>query len=164
MFNSADAVEVITRIDSLDTTKETGPNSSLGIVLKGLKANMCHPLKTIINLSFATGVYPASLKIAKVIPVFKKGDKLVSNYRPICQLSNISKIFEKLVYSRLNSFLELHKCIYDLQFGFRAKHFIQHTLARLTEMVKLALDQGNFVCGIFFTLQKPLTRLITPFC
>ena len=59
-------------------------------------------------MSFATGTYPDQLKIAKVIPIFKKGDKLlVSNYRPISLLSNINKIFEKLVYSRLYSFLEL---------------------------------------------------------
>ena len=119
IFDSADAVEVITIINSLDTTKGTGPNSIPGNVLQALKANLCHPLKTIINMSFATGIYPDALKIAKVIPVFKKGDKLlVSNYRPISLLSNINKIFEKLVYSRLYSFLELHKCIYDLQFGF----------------------------------------------
>ena len=155
IFDSADAVEVITIINSLDTTKGTGPNSIPGNVLQALKANLCHPLKTIINMSFATGIYPDALKIAKVIPVFKKGDKLlVSNYRPISLLSNINKIFEKLVYSRLYSFLELHKCIYDLQFGFRAKHSTQHALASLTEMVKQALDQGNFACGIFVDFAK----------
>ena len=55
----------------------------------------------ILNLFFATGMYPIKLKIAKVIPVFKnKGDPLhFSNYRPISLLSNINKFFEKLVYS-----------------------------------------------------------------
>ena len=119
IFESADAVEVITIINSLDINKGTGPYSIPGNILKALKANLCHPLKTIINMSFATGTYPDQLKVAKVIPIFKKGDKLlVSNYRPISLLSNINKIFEKLVYSRLYSFLELHNCIYELQFGF----------------------------------------------
>ena len=54
-------------------------------------------------MSFVTGVYPDQLKTAKVVPVFKKGDKLlVSNYRPISLLSNLNKIYEKIVYKRLN--------------------------------------------------------------
>ena len=96
------------------------------------------------------------MKIAKVIPIFKnKGDQLlVCNYRPISLLSNINKIFEKLVYSRLYSFSNLHYCIYDLQFGFREKHSTNHALFSLTEMIRGALDDGNFACGIFIDLQK----------
>ena len=113
-------------------------------------------MKEIINMSFATGVYPDKLKIAKVIPIFKnKGDQLiVSNYRPISLLSNINKIFEKLVYSRMYSFLNLHNCIFELQFGFRAKHSTNHALFSLTEMIREALDNSNFACGIFIDLQK----------
>ena len=113
-------------------------------------------MKEIINMSFATGVYPDKLKIAKVIPIFKnKGEQLlVSNYRPISLLSNINKIFEKLVYSRLYSFLNLHNCIFELQFGFRAKHSTNHALFSLTEMIREALDNSNFACGIFIDLQK----------
>ena len=114
------------------------------------------PYKELINLSFATGVYPDNLKIAKVIPVFKnKGDRLtLSNYRPISLLSNINKNFEKLVHSRLYTFLDLHNCIYELQFGFRTKHSTNHALLSLTEMIRDALDNGKFACGIFIDLQK----------
>ena len=155
IFESADALEVINIINSLDSSKGSGPYSIPSNILKSLKANLCHPLTSIINMSFATGVYPDLLKIAKVMPIFKKGDKLsVSNYRPISLLSNINKIFEKLVYSRLYLFLELHNCIYELQFGFRAKHSTQHALASLTELVRLALDEGSFACGIFVDFQK----------
>ncbi len=113
-------------------------------------------MKEIINISLSTGIYPDKLKIAKVIPIFKnKGDQLlVSNYRPISLLSNINKIFEKLVYSRVYSFLNLHNCIYELQFGFRAKHSTNHALLSLTEMIRFALDNSNFACGIFIDLQK----------
>ncbi len=110
---------------------------------------------------FATGVYPDQLKVAKVIPIFKEGDKLlVSNYRPISLLSNINKIFEKLVYSRLYSFLELHNCIYELQFGFRARHSTQHALASLTELVRLARDEGSFTCGIFLDFVKAFDAVL----
>ncbi|MEO2220739.1 MAG: reverse transcriptase family protein, partial [Nitrosopumilus sp.] len=156
LFESADSNEIILIIDSLDNNKATGPNSIPTDILKIIKSNIYYPLKEIINLSFATGIYPLKLKIAKVIPIFKnKGDPLnFSNYRPISLLSNINKIFEKLIYSRLYSFLNLHNFIYDLQFGFRAKHSTNHALISLTENIREALDDGKFACGIFIDLQK----------
>ena len=66
----------------------------------------------------------------------------------------MNKIFKKLAYSRLYSFLNIYNCIYELQFGFRAKHSTNHALFSLTETVREALDSGNFACGIFIDLQK----------
>ena len=156
LLRSVDVGEIILIIDSLENSKATGPNSIPTEILKLIKPNICYPLKKIINVSFATGVYPDQLKIAKVIPIFKnKGDLLIaSNYRPISLLSNINKIFEKLVYSRLYSFLTLHNCIYELQFGFRSKHSTNHALLSITEKVREALDDSNYACGIFIDLQK----------
>ena len=151
-----DSNEIILIIASFENSKASGPLSIPTEILKLIKHNICYPLREIINISFATGVYPDLLKIAQVIPIFKnKGDKmLVSNYRPISLLSNINKIFEKLVYSRLYSFLTLHNCIYELQFGFRSKHSTNHALLSLTEMIREALDNSSFACGIFIDLQK----------
>ena len=50
--------------------------------------------------------------------------------------------------------MNLHNCIYELQFGFRSKHSTNHSLLSLTEMIREALDSGNFACGIFVDLQK----------
>ena len=156
LFKSADPSEIIFIIDSIETSKATGPYSIPTEILKLVKNNICLPLKEIINMSFATGVYPELLKTAKVIPIFKnKGDQLMmANYRPISLLSNINKNFEKLVYSRVNSFLNLHNCIYEFQYGFRANHSTNHALVSLTEMIREALDNSYFACGIFIDLQK----------
>ena len=89
-----------------------------------------------------TGIFPSVLKIAKVVPVFKKDSKLdYSNYRPISLLSNIEKILEKLMYKRLYTFLD-NKNIYDLQFGFR-QYSTSHALINITEDIRKALDDGN---------------------
>ena len=70
-----------------------------------------------------------------------KGDPLlVSNYRPIPLLSNVNKIFERIVHKRLYSFLNKCNCIYDLQFGFRAQHSTKHALLSLAEKIQEALD------------------------
>ena len=52
----------------------------------------------VFNRCFTTSTFPKSLKIARVTPVFKSGDrKLIDNYRPISNLSFFNKIFEKLI-------------------------------------------------------------------
>ena len=159
LFRSVDETEISIIIDSLQNSKATGPHSIPTEILKIIKLNICYPLKEIINLSFATGIYPDQLKIAKVIPIFKNIGEvlLVSNYRPISLLSNINKIFEKLVYARLYSFLNLHNCIYELQFGFRAKHSTNHALISLTEMINDALDRSNF--AFLSTFKRHLIQL-----
>ena len=156
VMHSADSEEILRIILSLNNSKASGPNSIPTEILKLLGPNFCFPLREIINISFATGVYPERLKLAEIVAVFKqKGDpRHVNNYRPISLLSNINKIFEKLVYSRLYSFLELHECIYELQFGFRSKHSTNHALTSLTETIRDALDNSNFACGIFVDFQK----------
>ena len=112
MLNLTDTVEIMSIIDSLGS-ESSGPYSIPTEILKLLKPNLCHPLTAIFNMSFVTGVYPDQLKTAKVIPVFKKGDKLlVSNYRPISLLSNLNKIYEKIVYKRLYSFSNIQKKAY----------------------------------------------------
>ena len=156
VMESADTKEIIVIIELLNNNKATGPYSIPTNILKLIKSNICYPLKEIINISFATGIYPNKLKIAKVNPIYKgKGDICeFSSYRPISLLSNINKIFEKLVYSRVYSYLNLHKCIYELQFGFRSNHSTNHALTSLTENIREALDKGHFACGIFIDLQK----------
>ena len=105
--------------------------------------------------SFSTGVFPSILKIAKVVPIHKKQSKLVySNYRPISLLSNLEKILEKLMYSRIFKFLNDSNSIYPLQFGFRQKYSTTHALISLTEDIRKNLDEGNIGCGIFVDLQK----------
>ena len=104
---------------------------------------------------FNLGVFPDKMKLAKVIPMFKKGCPLIaSNYRPISLPSVFSKITEKVMYERLYKFLEKRETLYNLQFGFRASHSINHALVSLTEAIKNSLDNRKFGCGIFIDLQK----------
>ena len=58
------------------------------------------------------------------------------------------------MFSRVYQFLEKYKCIYELQFGFRAKHSTNHALINITETIRSALDSNKTVCGIFVDLQK----------
>jgi hypothetical protein len=95
------------------------------------------------------------LKIAKVTPVHKKDSKIDHhNYRPISLLSVFSKIFEKLIYKRIYSYLDSKKLLYSKQFGFRGNHSTNHAIISLTEHIRKLLDNGEYVCGIFVDLEK----------
>ena len=81
---------------------------------------LCHPLTTLINNCFVDGEFPDGLKVAEVVPIFKSGDpNLASNFRPISLLSMYSKLVEKCMYTRLNSFISKHDILSPLQYGFQ---------------------------------------------
>ena len=147
--------EVERVILELITSKSCGPNSIPTKMLKDMVVSLSQPIKNICNKSFQSGIFPDKLKISKVIPIHKKDSKTVmSNYRPISLLSNISKIMEKLMFSRLYKYLEAHDLIYELQFGFRAKHSTNHALMAITQQIKLAIQNNEIAIGIFVDLQK----------
>ena len=109
----------------------------------------------IFNKAITSGQYPDALKIAKVIPLFKKGDNtLITNYRPISLLSLLNKIFEKLLYHRLYKFLHKHNVLYKYQFGFRKGYSTTMALIEILNNIKIAIDNNKFVCGIFLDLTK----------
>ena len=113
------------------------------------------PLKLAINQSFAEGKFPDLLKITKVCPVFKKGEKnLRENYRPISLLANLSKIFEHAMHTRLYAFLEDFDAFYDLQYGFRNKNSTDHAFWSIVKEIREYLDSWKFSCGVFVDLEK----------
>ena len=148
-------LEIEDLIANLNSSKSIGPNSVPTNILKILKHHISHPLTEIVNQSFLKGTFPSKLMIAKVVPVFKKGDpEIRSNYRPISLLPIFSKMFKKLVYKRLFSFVTCNKIIYPLQFGFQENHSIDHALISMTETIRRSLDNKIYGCGVFIDLQK----------
>ena len=147
--------EIESIIKSFDTSKSAGPNSIPNNIIKQISTSISIPINNICNHSFSIGIHPDILKITRVIPVHKKDSKLeIVNYRPISLLSNINKIIEKLMFNRLYSFLELHNCIYDLQFGFREKHSTNHALMSMIQQIRDTMDDGNTAIGVFVDFQK----------
>ena len=86
-----------------------------------LIANEVSPrLSLIINQSLSTGIFPDSLKTAKVIPIHRKDEKtIMSNYRPISILSVLSKIIESVMHLQLMHYFSENKLFSTQQYGFR---------------------------------------------
>ena len=132
-----------------------GPNNIPTTILKEFKSKLSQPLSDMINVSFNKGIFPNFLKIANVIPIHKKGEKLdPNNYRPISLLYNISRLYEKAMHIQLTNFLRKNKVLFSYQLGFQNNYSTNHALISRTEMIRNALDNGNFACGVFIYLQK----------
>lgn len=94
-------LEISNICKTLKNSKQNFDHISIPVFKNNLSLHV-NILCEIINLSFSSGVFPNSLKIARTIPIFKKGNREeISNYRPISILPFLSKIFEKCVHSRI---------------------------------------------------------------
>ena len=112
-----------------------------------------HRLTIIFNNCIKNSKFPDILKYADITPVFKKGDTTdKSNYRPISTLSNFSKIFEKLIYSQVNSYMEPKLSKYLA--GFCGNHNTQHVLLRMIELWWALQNKDQKVGAIIMDLSK----------
>ena len=117
------------------------------------------PLILHINQSIAEGVFPAELKIARVIPLYKReNNQLIHNYRPISVLPFFSKIFDKIVYKYVLDLFDDNNILYDYQFGFRKHHSTSHAVITLVERVAKALDTCKIIVGVFLDLKRHSIR------
>ena len=153
-INPATENEIAKIISNFNDSVSGWDNLSPAII-KTIKQHIKQPLTRICNLSFATGYFPGEMKLAKVTPIFKNGDKhLFQNYRPVSVLSCLSKIFERLMYNRLVTFIEKYKLINDLQFGFRKDRSAYMAVIEAVDTVTNALDRGETVVGVSLDLSK----------
>jgi len=129
-----------------------------GISLYFVKKVICAiatPILHVFRQSLSSGIVPSQFKIAKVVPVFKSGDKTnPDNYRPISLLSSFSKILEKVVSIRLTHFLEKENVLTQFQFGFRTSHSTAHAMVHFLNNISKALNEKKHTIAIFCDLRK----------
>ena len=106
------------------------------------------------------GLYPNAFKIAKVIPIFKKGDpSLLTNYRPISLLPTLSKIFERAIFTQMYSFFITNKILCEQQNGFRAGHSSELAATKLIDHTYEQMDQQKTPGHIYIDLSKAFDTL-----
>lgn len=147
--------EVYSSMRRLRASRATDVYDIDTVLLKRSAEHVTAPLTHIINLIFARGIFPDGLKVAKIIPVFKKGDvESVDNYRPIAILPIISKVVERLIYTRLTDFLGSHSMMANEQHGFTRGRNTSTAAFKFTRDILSRLERGDFVLGAFLDLSK----------
>ena len=142
-------------ISSLKTNKAVGLDKISARLLKDAVDVITPSLTALFNLSLQTRTFPSIWKTAKVIPLFKKGDKLnASNYRPISILPTVSKILEKAVHTQFYAYLTENNLISPNQFGFRLKSSTITATIQLSDQILHSMDNGCLTGAVFLDLAK----------
>lgn len=149
------ALEVKQIIDKLDSNKATGLDEIGPRILKHCGDYITPIIANIINNSIKKGIFPECLKSARVLPIYKSGDKNdPSNYRPISILCTLSKIFEKHVAIQLQDFFKKTNIIHKKQSGFRKHHSCNTALTHLIDTWLKEIDSGKYIGSVFLDLRK----------
>ena len=156
-INESDVLKVLSNFKS----KSSAGDDNLSLkLLKSLKHKLASPLTNLINQSLHQGIFPEALKLAKVIPLFKKGDSsCFNNYRPISLLLSVSKIYEKIVHNQLLSYFNTNKLFYDHQYGFRPLHSTESASLELVDRIFSLLDEDKIPFAVFMDLSKAFDTL-----
>ena len=154
-FNTVSVADADEVLKSLKTKKSSGQDGISSSLLKSFDGVISNPLTLIINQSLSTGIFPNKLKVAKVVPVFKKDDPHhPGNYRPISLLPAISKIFEKVVYKQVYNYMNENNLLYKSQYGFRKRHSTEFAAMEVTDTIFKDLDKKKVPLAIFLDFSK----------
>lgn len=155
--------EVIEIISSFKNSSSSGYDEVPLKLFKFVSGELSQVLVHLINSSLVCGKFPDFLKISKVIPIHKKNDKKSKkNYRPISLLPSISKIYEKIVYRRLLSFLENNKKLDSNQHGYRKEKSTISAAVQFIDSIINSIDKEDTVIGVFMDLSKAFDSVNHP--
>ncbi len=154
-------LRAVDREEIVDIVRQCKSKSSLDcnnidmIIVKNVIEEIVEPLTYIFNLSFQSGKFPNKMEIAKIIPLYKDGDRhYFTNYRPVSILPQFSKVLEKLFTKRLDIFIETHNLLVDSQYGFRTNRSTSLALMELIEEITNGIEKNKHIVGIFIDLKK----------
>ena len=157
-YTTPDSIEKI--IGDLKPKSSAGYDNLSSKLLKDIKGIISRPLSIIINQSLCSGIFPSKLKLAKVIPLYKKEDQRVfGNYRPISLLSSISKIFEKVAFKQILEYFTSNNLLFESQYGFRENHSTELAALEFIDRIKLEMDRKKIPFSIFLDLSKAFDTL-----
>lgn len=159
-FHSISVTQVEKIISDFVPKSSCGHDGIPSKLVKRIQTFVSTPLSIIINQSLATGIFPDTLKLAKVLPIFKKDDdQLFNSYRPISLLSVFSKIFEKVAFSQFYEYLNRNNLLYSSQHGFRISHSTETASYEFHDIINSYLDNNLLPISVHLDLSKAFDTL-----
>lgn len=142
-------------IDKLDPNTSTGIDGISAKSIKCIKKLVLIKLTRCLNNCLEESRFPECMKLAKVVPIFKSGNKSTpGDYRPVSVLPMPSKILERVLYNRLESHLIKINFLSNKQYGFRPKSNTLSATVDLVTEIKLNIDNKKIALGVFIDLKK----------
>ena len=109
----------------------------------------------IVNLCFSSGVFPTSCKSSILFPLIKKpglDPEILKNYRPVANLSFISKIIEKAIATQIHDHLINNYIVDNFQSVYKIGHSCETALLRVYNDIVTTIGRGNGVMPVLFDL------------
>ena len=157
LINNNDTLRIIKNIKMSHSKGYDGISTEH---LKLINKDISKCLTLIINQSLNSGIFPDKLKIAKVTPIYKKGDKqIITNYRPISVLPVISKIFETVIHEQLSEYFVTNNLFSPQQYGFRKNSSTELAALELLDRLLIQLDSRKIPINFYIDLSKAFDSL-----
>jgi len=100
----------------------------------------------LFNRILSGGKIPKAWKVSVITPIHKKGDKcLVENYRPVCNISSLSKVFEKCIITSLKKFFDFDSLMGKHQHAYRSHSSTTTACLTFQDFISTNLDINNKV-------------------
>ena len=148
-----DPQEILSLLRDLPSGKATGPDKISHEMIKLCSDELAVPLSRLFNRLLENNLFPIDWKNGDVSMIYKKLSKSkCCNYRPITLLNSLSKVYERVIYSRMSSFLLRNNLIYNLQSGFLKGHSCTMQLVSIVHYLKSEIHKGNNVRTVFLDL------------
>lgn len=146
--------EVVEIIKSRPNKKSTGSDEMSYFLIKFFGHNIIIFLTILFNHAISQSYFPKIWRSAQVISISKanKDPSILTNWRPISQLQCISKIFEKIMATRIIASTR-NKNIFKTQFGFRGKISTEHALGTLQGDIEHGLNDGMITSVVSLDLR-----------
>ena len=152
---NTDSDEVILLCREIENLKSSGLDDISSRLCKDAFLVLSEQLTHMFNCSLRKGIFPDEWKSAKVVPLFKGGDKeSVENYRPVSLLPLPGKLLEKIVHNRITEFFGNTNFITPNQGGFRKGFSTTSTMADLTDDIFSGINKGLTTLAAFIDLKK----------
>ncbi|XP_071642873.1 uncharacterized protein [Temnothorax longispinosus] len=120
-------------------------------------------LTTLFNRSLETYTFPSEWKRALIRPHSKtRNSQSPSDTRPIANLSELSKILERIVALQITQYLDEFDLLNPRQSAYRSGHNTQSALLRVCDDIKRAIDDGLVTIMILFDFSKAFDTVLHP--
>ena len=152
-MHPSDESEILKVTAKMKRTTSTCIDGVSSYLVKYIPSFISLPFSHICNLALSTVLFPDSMKLSKVIPIYNSGEvNVLNNYRLISLLPKFSKILERIVYNRLYDHLTSQRAITNKQFGFRPNHSPELALLHATELPNSLCEEKKVSLGVYVDL------------
>ena len=160
-FRPTDSEQVLKLLNKLNKSKGAGLDKLSSRLIRECADLISPYISTIFNCCLTTGIFPDNWRLAKFTPIFKQGDRSdMDSYRPISVISAIAKVFERIIYNQLSSYLSENNILSQYQSGFRCFHSTMTALLEATDNWAFNIDRGYLLVAFTDHLTLVPIRLL----